>query len=60
MSDQKNYIYLAVWNMNGGPIHPSVQSEIEKAVQGILNDAEKSGGARHLYSVEEIKAEVAA
>lgn len=60
MSDHKSYVYLAIWNMNGGPIHQSVQTEVEKAVQSILNDAEKNGGARHLYSVEGVKQEAVA
>lgn len=48
----KNYIYLTVWNMNGGPMSPALQEDIEKAVKSVLDEAEKKDGTRHLIALE--------
>jgi hypothetical protein len=45
------YIYLTVWNMNGGPVPSDTVKGLTDAVEGILKAATDKNGTRLLYSV---------
>ena len=51
MSENTDYVYLTVWNMNGGPIPSDALNALTDALEGVLKAVEEKNGTRLLHSV---------
>jgi hypothetical protein len=51
MSENTDYVYLTVWNMNGGPVPSDTLNALTDAVEAVLKAAEDKNGTRLLHSV---------
>lgn len=47
--NKKNYVYFAIWNMNGGPVPQSTSDNIMKAVEDAVKKTEEDQGIRLLW-----------
>lgn len=45
------FAYLAIWNMNGGPVPSDTLEALTEAVQGVLKASEDRNGVRLLHSL---------
>jgi hypothetical protein len=58
MSDnKKNYVYFAIWSMNGGLIPQSAADNITRAVEDAVKKAEEDQGVRLLWSSKKMESE---
>jgi hypothetical protein len=56
MSDsKKNYVYFAIWNMNGGPIPQNVSDGLTRVVEDAVKKAEEDQGVRLLWASKEME-----
>jgi len=51
MSENTEYVYLTIWNMNGGPVPSDALKALTDAVEGVLKATEDKNGIRLLHSV---------
>jgi len=58
MSDtKKNYVYFAIWNMNGGSIPQSTSDNLTKALEEAMKKAEEDQGIRLLCDSKKMGSE---
>lgn len=45
------YAYIALWNMNGGPVPTETINVVTQAIENAIKETEQKSGVRILYSV---------